>query len=95
MEPAIIRERECPKCSGTMRSKAPNGLVYQCTNQDCHYHYVDFKRMSYSKFEEISEPLPWKQMRPAFVEDEVGNLTHRWHYGRREWVRLTNAKMGS
>jgi len=26
--------------------------------------------------------------KPIFVEDEHGNRTHRWHYGRSQWVKI-------
>lgn len=29
-----------------------------------------------------------KEQKPIFVEDDRGNRTHRWHYGRGEWVKL-------
>lgn len=27
-----------------------------------------------------------------FVEDEYGNKTHRWHWGRNQWVRIGNKR---
>lgn len=85
MEPNVIYEMECPKCSNTMFSK--DTIVFKCSNNACGFNYINFKRLeSYNKFESVSEPLPWKPHRPIFVEDETGKLTHRWHYGRREWM---------
>lgn len=86
MEPDVIYEMECPKCSSVMRGN--NDINFKCTNSDCGYNYINIKRLSYSKFQNVAEPLPWKNPRPVFVENEAGKITHRWHYGRREWVVL-------
>lgn len=37
-------------------------------------------------------PVLEEERKPLFVEDEEGNKTHRWHYGRGEWVRIDQHK---